>query len=318
MENKSRKKWLESDIDSLESLMAKGKDVMEISKKLGRSTNAIRCRATRLGFHKKYPNADLGKDIRIHIIPKGYPSYVLWRQHPRFKDYYCSSTGLIWSARAGKEMSQYYLAMDKERKKGLWVSITRDGRPGHQTKVSRMIAEAWFKDFSSNLSVMHIDGNRDNNDIANLRLVSKKELGQLTGHMAVAIPIARYNSNNELVRVYRSVRSAAKEIGVSYQTVLDKVNGKLKRASSCKGIDLRYYESLKKRKTVENYDLSYRLYNDIEFNSIDDLKKNKVSLEHTEYLIDKLISDADKSKSSKEELLIDKKLDVLMQYYAML
>lgn len=214
------------------------------------------------------------------------------------------------------ELSQYYLNSANENKKGLWVSITRNGRAGHQTKVSRLVAEAWFKEFNESLSVIHIDGNRNNNDIANLKLLTKSELGRRTGHLSSSKPIARYNRDGKLVNVYRSVRRAAKEVGVSYQTVLDKANGKLNRPTSCKGIDLRYYKPID-RIEKQNADLSYRNFDDVEFTSIDDLRRKSISSEHIEFLIDRYIEKAEKAKTFSEEKTIDNKLDVLMQDYAM-
>lgn len=300
----------------LEELLLKNESVEVISKKLQRSTNAIRLMFNKKGLRSKYPDADLHTDVRNHIKPKGYANYVKWRQHPRYKNYYCSSTGLVWSARSGVELSRYYLNSDKGNKKGLWVSITRNGRPGHQTKVSRLIAEAWLKEFKESLSVLHIDGNRDNNDIANLKLLTKSELGRRTGHLSSSIPIARYNKEGKIIKVYRSVRSAAKDVGVSYQTVLDKANGKLKRPTSCKGIDLRYYKPVQ-RIEKQNADLSYRSFDDVDFTSVDNLKEKLISADHVEFLIDRYIERAEKAKTFSEEKAIDNKLDVLMQYYAM-
>ena len=65
--------------------------------------------------------------------------------------------------------------------------------------------------------------------------VSGAELGKRTGASAARIPVAKVTPEGEIVEVYPSARVAARENHMSYQTVLDRCNGKVKKPFALDG-----------------------------------------------------------------------------------
>ena len=88
--------------------------------------------------------------------------------------------------------------------------------------VKHLVAKEIFPYFNSAIhSVVNVDGDITNCDCYNLRVYTKEELGQMTG--------GKTNRCRKVAvgnKVYSSVRAAAKELYVSYQTMLDYLNGK--------------------------------------------------------------------------------------------
>ena len=76
----------------------------------------------------------------------------------------------------------------------------------------------------------HKNGCKNDNYINNIAYISKKKLGKLVGAKAKRRPVAKIDNNGEIVDVYSSARQAARENYMSYQTVIDRCNGKCKSA----------------------------------------------------------------------------------------
>ena len=78
-----------------------------------------------------------------------------------------------------------------------------------------------------NENVIPIDGNELNCNIENLKLVDKREVAKLTGPMSRSQKVIIQNGKSS-PKEYSSVRKAAQALYVSYQTLLDYLNGKYK------------------------------------------------------------------------------------------
>ncbi len=79
--------------------------------------------------------------------------------------------------------------------------------------------------------VYHVNGCTHDNHVNNLRYITRKELGKLTGAKSNRKPVARTNGID--IVYYSSARAAAKNNYCSHQTVTDACNGKTK--SNCTG-----------------------------------------------------------------------------------
>lgn len=234
--------------------LLKDHSIEEVAAKIGRSTTAITIKAVRSGWHKTYPELDFYVrkhfDPEMHFRDQAYGK-VRWRQHPIFKNYYGSDTGLVWSANRKRLLSPYKLAHKNSSKKGYWISLTKEpGKWGRQYKLSRFIAECWFN-ITPDQMVAHKDRNKFNNDINNLVIATKSQLGKATGHMAKGRRVARLNDQGQVIKVWRSARACALDLGVSYQTVLDYVNGKLVRKPNSHNYKLAWYLPKSKPRDTE-------------------------------------------------------------------
>lgn len=78
----------------------------------------------------------------------------------------------------------------------------------------------------------HIDGNKENNNISNLRDVTQSENminAQLNGHGG-QVPVNQYDLNGNFINRFNSFTEAAKEFGVSYVAIKDAAD---RKGSSC-------------------------------------------------------------------------------------
>lgn len=93
---------------------------------------------------------------------------------------------------------------------------------GKEYLAKRIVAKCFFPEFRESLSVVCKDGNELNLSLNNLRLISPYDLGKETGAKSKSQPIIFDGKR------YGSVREAARCEYVSYQTILDYLNGKSK------------------------------------------------------------------------------------------
>lgn len=105
---------------------------------------------------------------------------------------------------------------------------------GKEIVLKNLIARLFNKEYKEGDSVICIDGDLWNCTAVNLKVYKKRELGKRTGWM----------SKSKAVLVgegleFRSVRAAAKHLFCSYQTLLDYLNGKVKK-SVLADISVRY------------------------------------------------------------------------------
>ena len=77
-------------------------------------------------------------------------------------------------------------------------------------------------------SITHKDGCFSNNEFSNLAILTKEELGERTGHQSRRKAVVKCTADLIPIDVYRSAREAAKNNYMSYQTVIDRCNGKIK------------------------------------------------------------------------------------------
>lgn len=76
----------------------------------------------------------------------------------------------------------------------------------------------------------HRNGCQSDNYINNIAYISKKELGKKYGAKSGQKSVVKIDCTGEIVDVYRSAREAARQNYMSYQTVIDRCNGKVKSA----------------------------------------------------------------------------------------
>ena len=101
---------------------------------------------------------------------------------------------------------------------------------GEEVSASRIIAEAFVpRPTPKHDIVLHIDGIYSNLDSTNLKWVTKSEAGKLTGFSPDRARRVVHTADNGIKTVYPSVRAAAKALYLSYQTVHDYCNGKVKQ-----------------------------------------------------------------------------------------
>lgn len=95
-----------------------------------------------------------------------------WKLIPGFDNMYlASSEGRIKSIRFGRER---ILKLHPKNNGYLKVNISENGKP-YTRLVHRLVASAFFGEISKDITVNHIDFNKENNSIENLELVTHKD-----------------------------------------------------------------------------------------------------------------------------------------------
>lgn len=102
----------------------------------------------------------------------------------------------------------------------------------------KVIAETFIRSLNENELVISKNNKVDDLRVSNLFITTKQVQGKLTGYLTKKCRKIVYIDKAGFKHVFRSVRYAGKELGISYQTVLDTCNKKIKRPK----FDLRFQE----------------------------------------------------------------------------
>ena len=93
----------------------------------------------------------------------------------------------------------------------------------------------------------HINGEVTDNHLYNIGFTDRSSLGKKTGHKSKSMAVFKIDKNGNEIEVYRSAREAGKKNFMSYQTVLDRCNHKVKNEFALLECSFRWCEE------IENY-----------------------------------------------------------------
>ncbi len=136
-------------------------------------------------------------------------------------EYYIGTDGLIHrlTRKSGKES-----IMRGTLKRGT-VVIRINGK--HES-IKKIVAHAFIpRSRVGRWVIKHIDGDPWNNAVENLQLIPQREYSRITGPMSGSQRIEVITPEGER-KDYSSIRKAAKDLFVSYQTILDYMSGSYK------------------------------------------------------------------------------------------
>ena len=123
-----------------------------------------------------------------------------------------------------KRLKNGYRYLKPYKKRGLYVV-----KMNYKVlSASRLVANAFIKPLKDNEQVYHKNGLAFDNFYRNLEVLSPKELGKRTGHIATSKRVVEVK-DNEIVRTWRSSRKAAEKLFICRQTVSDYCNKKVKK-----------------------------------------------------------------------------------------
>lgn len=149
----------------------------------------------------------------------------------------------MYKTRPPKILSQYEKKADRPGSRRLFIKLTKDGETGKDVNVAQIIYITHVGAIPDGFSVIHKNGSFMDNNVNNLKLLSKKELGSRYGVMSKKKSVVKISSDGEEVEIYYSAREAARKNFMSYQTIIDRCNGKVKKRAAPDGFDYAWEDS---------------------------------------------------------------------------
>ena len=132
----------------------------------------------------------------------------------------------IYASGKTRQMTPYRRKMHGN---AFFVKLTKDGK-GKAENLAKIMALTFIGPRPSGHVPYHKNKCQTDNRADNIEYISTKELGRLTGMDSRRQPVAKIDKHGQIVCVYRSAREAARQNYMSYQTVIDRCNGKCKGA----------------------------------------------------------------------------------------
>lgn len=134
-----------------------------------------------------------------------------------------------WPGMAKKPsvLAQYFKYRKSHGRK-LYTKIRLDGET-YEVLSALLVAMAWLPERPEGKFLYHRNGLVTDNRPDNLCWRTRQSIGKETGRKAGSRRVVRIGADNEVIEYYPSAREAGKATHWSYQSVLDRCNGKVKK-----------------------------------------------------------------------------------------
>ena len=119
------------------------------------------------------------------------------------------------------------------------VRLQCDGTTA-QRLVHRIVAEAFLTDWNPNLQCNHINGDKRDNRVSNIEMVTAKQNMQHAVDnklLDLKKKVTQYTMDGEYVNTYESISECAKVIGVTFSAISSVLRG---RNRKCRGFVFKY------------------------------------------------------------------------------
>ena len=160
----------------------------------------------------------------------------IWKDIPNFNGYQVSNKGRVRTHNKKSYTKKHGERHWKNRilhfkgenyKTGYRVDLWKNGKP-YTLLVARLVAFTFYGEDINNhyLTVDHLDGNRLNNNLENLELVSQKEnilRAFENGLVKTQIKIKIFDKENKDFKIYRSMAKASEAINKNHGYISGKI-----------------------------------------------------------------------------------------------
>ncbi len=130
----------------------------------------------------------------------------------------------VYGSGKTRRMTAYQKKMRGSQR--LVVKLTRGG-VAREEILMQVIARTFLGEPPEGCVAYHVNECQGDNYVQNISYISREELGRMTGAKARRRPVARLDGSGEVAEVYSSARECARRNFCSYQTVVDRCNGKV-------------------------------------------------------------------------------------------
>ncbi len=116
-----------------------------------------------------------------------------------------------------------------------FVKLTTPDGKAKDWPVLRLMVLTWYGGCPEGKVPYHKNGDLNDHSLHNIGFITRRELGKKTGAKAKRIAVKKISPSGEVVAFYPSARAAAKANHMSYQSVIDRCNGKVKKPFALDG-----------------------------------------------------------------------------------
>lgn len=158
----------------------------------------------------------------------------VWKDVPGYDGKYQATTEGVCRGRyrSGRIriLKPYYRKVRGGRKKRLVVKLIDNEGKGKEVPLIQLMAKTFLGPVPDGHIPYHKNGCEADNYIQNIAYISRVEAGKIFGPRARRKSVVKIDEFGEIVEVYSSAREAGRRNFMSYQTVMDRCNGKCKGA----------------------------------------------------------------------------------------
>lgn len=149
----------------------------------------------------------------------------IWKTVPGYPSYKVSNTGKVKrlkSVQVNKDVGEFEVpeTLLKPCVNAPYLYVNFDNK---QHAIHRLVAEAFIKHTSDQVVVIHIDGNTTNNDVDNLKWISRQECSKYNYDMGNIVKPPSYTGKKvrciETSETFDSIKAAAKDCKLSAESV---------------------------------------------------------------------------------------------------
>lgn len=153
----------------------------------------------------------------------------IWKQIDGYNGKYmisnCGNVKRIYKSGKSRLLNPYIKKTSNNKRYVVHLAI--DGKT-KEVQIISLVASHFIGKKPDGYIPIHINGVQSDNFVNNIKYVTLKENGLLTGRNSRRRPVVKIDSNGEFVEFYSSARECARNNYMSYQTVIDRCNGKVK------------------------------------------------------------------------------------------
>lgn len=171
------------------------------------------------------------------------PVFVEWKPVPGYGGKYeASFFGLvrrIYRTKPPRILTGYRKASVRR----LVVGLTGDDGKKREEVVAQAVYTAHVGKIPEGHVIVHKNGSFLDNSVNNLAVMPLREIGGKYGGQSRRKSVVKISPGGQEVETYSSAREAARKNYMSYQTVIDRCNGKTKKRTAPDGYDYAWEDS---------------------------------------------------------------------------
>lgn len=173
---------------------------------------------------------------------------MVWKDIPGYNGYYqINDEGDVRSWRGGRwgrlkkpRFLKSFLRKGNKGGRAHYVKLTAADGSTRDVKVLKLVVDVWLGGTPPGLVPYHKNGDLNDNYVGNIGFTTPKRLGNMTGGQSKRKAVFKVASDGKVVAMYQSAREAARRNHMSYQTVLDRCNRRVKNPFALDGHDYRF------------------------------------------------------------------------------